>query len=123
MSNVYNMMVFIKYGIVGIFNTCIHWLFFYIFYSIKIEQSLCNFLGYCFAVIFSYTTNAKYNFKLKINIKDFVLFFFLMGGLSLGIGSLADKLSIFPLYTLIISSILSLFLGYLLSRYLVFKVT
>lgn len=111
----------IKYGLIGLINTFIHWSIFGVLYFLGFKQYLCNFIGFFFAVIFSYMTNAKFNFKSEHSVKKFILFFCLMGYLNLGIGSIADKLELFPLLTLIISSMLSLFLGYFLSKYFVFK--
>lgn len=117
------MMEIIKYGVIGLINTFIHWLVFGVFYLIDFKQYLCNFLGFFCAVIFSYITNAKFNFKSKQSIANFILFFCLMGSLNLGVGAIADKLDLFPIGTLLTSSILSLFLGFFLSKYLVFSVT
>lgn len=66
--------------------------------------------------------NTKYNFNSRQSIRNFGLFFCLMGGLNLGVGGLADNLNLLPFYTLVISSGLSLFIGYILSRYFLFKV-
>ena len=88
----------------------------------EFKQYFSNFTGFFCAVIFSYLINSKFNFRSKKSIKNFGLFFICMGSLNLGIGGLADKLDILPFYTLLTSSILSLFFGYILSKYLVFKV-
>ncbi|MDM1335413.1 GtrA family protein [Acinetobacter pseudolwoffii] len=116
------MLGIIRYGLIGGVNTIIHWFVFFILYFFEIKQFLCNLIGFCCAVIFSYSLNAQFNFKSKKTIKKFGLFFCIIGSLNLGIGGLADKLSITPFYTLLSSSILSFFIGYILSKYLVFKV-
>lgn len=116
------MLVIVKYITIGLLNTFIHWFVFSTLYSMEIKQYLCNLVGFCCAIIFSYIVNSKYNFQSKQSIKNFSLFFCLMGALNFSIGWLADKLDLFPFYTLLISSILSLFFGYFLSKYLVFKV-
>lgn len=115
-------MIFIKYIFVGVLNTVVHWVVFYGLYILNVKQYLGNFIGFCCAVIFSYIINAKYNFQSKQSLRGFSLFFCLMGGLNLGVGGLADNLNLLPFYTLVISSGLSLFFGYILSRYFVFKV-
>ena len=116
------MVQFIKYSIIGLLNTLVHSVVFLIFYNFYFKQYLCNFFGFCSAVVFSYSINSIYNFDSKISIKNFILFFCLMGSLNFSVGWLAAKLDLFPFYTLLISSILSLFFGYFLSKYLVFKV-
>lgn len=117
------MVNFIKYSVIGLLNTIIHWVVFLIFYTLDFKQYLCNFFGFCFAVVFSYIINSEFNFNSIFSIKNFGLFFFLMGTLSFSIGWFAGNLDLFPFYTLLISSILSLFFGYFFSKYLVFKVS
>lgn len=110
------------YFLIGIFNTVIHWSVFGTLYFFEVKQYLCNFIGFSCAVTFSYLANVKFNFKSEKSAKSFGLFFCLMGVLNLGVGGLADKLNMFPLFTLFTTSILSLFSGYILSKYLLFKV-
>lgn len=113
---------FYIYCLIGIFNTIIHWSIFLIFYFLEVKQFFCNFLGFCCAVFFSYIVNSNVNFKSKKSMKKFGLFFLIMGWVNLAVGGLADKFSMFPIYTLVVTTILSLFLGYYISKYLVFKV-
>lgn len=116
------MLSLVKYGLIGILNTLIHWFIFYCLFYLGVKQYLCNFIGFLCAVTFSYIINEKFNFKSKGSLINFGLFFLIMGGINLGVGILADKFNVFPIYTLVISSISSLFLGFFLSKYLVFKV-
>ncbi|WP_104483921.1 GtrA family protein [Acinetobacter indicus] len=115
------MIHFLRYSFIGLINTAIHCLVFYILYFFDFKQYICNFLGFSCAVIFSYFMNVKYNFKASQSIKNFMLFYLLMGTLSLIIGYSADYFSLYPLYTLILSSVVSLVLGYTLSKYFVFR--
>ncbi|KYQ84574.1 hypothetical protein AWW72_07955 [Acinetobacter sp. NRRL B-65365] len=111
----------IRYGLIGSVNTVIHWVVFFGLYFFDFKQYLSNFIGFFCAVIFSYIINARYNFHSKQSLKNFILFFCLMGGLNLSIGGCADSLDFYPIFTLLVSSLLSLFIGYFLSKYFVFK--
>ncbi|MDU2406859.1 MAG: GtrA family protein [Acinetobacter junii] len=115
-------MIFVKYVFIGLLNTVIHWIVFYWLYILNVKQYLGNFIGFCCAVIFSYIMNAKYNFQSKQSLKKFSLFFCLMSTLNLGMGGLADYLNLLPFFTLVVSSGLSFFVGYIVSKYFVFKV-
>lgn len=112
----------VRYGLIGLFNTAIHWVVFFVLYFFNVKQYLSNFIGFCCAVIFSYIMNAKYNFQSKQSLKKFSLFFCLMSTLNLGMGGLADYLNLLPFFTLVVSSGLSFFVGYIVSKYFVFKV-
>lgn len=114
-------MSILNYSAIGLINTIIHWSIFSIFYYVELKQYLCNIIAFSCAVIFSYCMNAKYNFKARQSIKNFILFYLLMGTLSLIIGYSADYFFLYPLYTLILSSAVSLALGYTLSKYFVFR--
>jgi putative flippase GtrA len=115
------MIYFIRYALIGLANTTIHWVFFYILYFFEIKQFFCNFIGFSCAALFSYVMNMKYNFKLKQRVGGFILFYIIMGVLSLIIGLIADGFLFKPLCTLILSSVLSLVLGYIFSKHLVFR--
>ncbi|OEC89284.1 GtrA family protein [Acinetobacter sp. YK3] len=112
---------FTKYIIFGGVNTIVHWFIFFLLHTFYFKQYICNFIGFCCAVVSSYIINAKYNFKSKQSFKNFSLFFCLMGGVNLSIGRFADSLEFYPFYTLLVSSLLSLFIGYFFSKYFVFK--
>lgn len=114
-------MSILNYSVIGLINTAIHWSIFSVFYYVGLKQYLCNIMAFSCAVLFSYCINAKYNFKARQSIKNFMLFYLLMGTLSLIIGYSADYFSLYPLYTLILSSAVSLVLGYTLSKYFVFR--
>lgn len=112
---------FIKYIFIGFLNTALHWFVFYILYMRGLKQLFCNFFGFCCAVVFSYIINSKFNFNSKQSLSNFGLFFLFMSMLNLSLGKLADNLKLLPFFTLILTSSLSLVLGYLLSKNIVFK--
>lgn len=115
---------FIKYTLVGSVNTVIHWAVFYaIFYLIIPSQPIANFIGFSFAVTFSFFVNANFTFKSQTNKKRYILFVSFMGGLSIVFGLISEQLSLPSLVTLITFSSTSLVLGYIFSKFIVFRTT
>lgn len=113
---------FIKYFSVGILNTLIHWVVFFLLIEITpSNQSLANLVAFAIAVSFSFVMNAKYTFKKKATGLRYFLFIIFMGSLSYMIGLIADIFNVYPIITLFIFSAISLVLGYLYSKWIVFK--
>lgn len=114
--------VFMKYAVVGGINTAIHWATFAaVYYSFSYNQMISNFFGFCVAVTFSFFINAKWTFKSDHTTSKYILYVGFMGLLALICGYLADKASLNPLVTLIGFSVISLFVGFLYSKFVVFK--
>lgn len=113
---------FISYALVGIINTLCHWLLFYIAWRfVGFSQAISNLFAFCIAVSCSYFINAKITFKTTYNKKQYFLYVFFMGMISLFIGFLSDLFKISPLITLIEFSAMSLIAGFVLSNYFIFK--
>ncbi len=115
------MKTFLRYFLVGIFNTLVHWGVFYVVLSLGYKQSIANIMGFAVAVIVSYILNSLFTFKQAIKGKKFILFTSFMGVMSFTSGYVADTFSIVPLITLVFTSGFSLVLGYLFSKYVVFN--
>lgn len=115
------MEIFRKYFNVGILNTLIHWIIFYIAYMLTNIQSISNFIGFFVAVSFSYVFNSLYTFKQKISPKKYIIFLLCMSVFSFSLGYISDITKIQPILTLIIFSSLSLVVGFIFSKYIVFK--
>lgn len=115
------MEIFRKYFNVGIINTLIHWIIFYISYTLTNIQSISNFIGFFIAVSFSYVFNSLYTFKQKTSPQKYIIFLFFMSVLSFSLGYISDITKIQPIFTLIIFSSLSLVIGFIFSKYIVFK--
>lgn len=114
--------LFKRYVSVGILNTLLHWTVFFIgVYLAEINQALSNLIAFLVAVSFSYVLNALYTFKKALRIYPYLIFTFFMGTLSFLTGALADKLMWPPWLTLVFFSSLSLVLGFLYSKFIVFK--
>ncbi|WP_417507950.1 GtrA family protein [Marinomonas gallaica] len=109
------------YALIGVLNTTIHWAVFYVFYSLNIEQSYCNLLAFMCSASFSYLANSKYNFRIKIRKNKYIYFIISMGILTYLIGLNSDFFELSPLLTLVTSSILSLFLGFIVSKFFIFR--
>ncbi len=115
-------MFFIKYILIGFFNTLLHsFVFFTIYLYYNFNQSTSNFIAFFIAVSFSYLINSKYNFKSKYNVKKYLYFVLLMGLISFVIGFISDQNQINPFATIIIFTLISLTLGFILSKYFIFK--
>lgn len=113
---------FIKYVLIGFFNTILHIsIFFTMYLFFNLSQSISNFIAFFITVSFSYFINSKCNFKSQYNIKKYLYFVLLMGLISIIIGFISDQNQIPPFATIIIFTLISLTLGFFLSKYLIFK--
>lgn len=113
-----------RYISIGIINTAIHWAVFGILTAIFfVTQATANLLGFTAAVSFSFFANAKFTFQAKPTTKRYLSFIIFMGLLSYLTGFIADYISLRPLATLIIFSSISLTLGFIYSKFFVFKDT
>lgn len=113
--------MFQKYFSIGILNTLLHWLIFAIaLQGFGIGQGSANLIAFVVAVTFSFYMNAKFTFKKQATGLRYVLFIGFMGLLSYGIGALSDHWQIYPMITLVVFSAVSLVLGYLYSKFVVF---
>ena len=84
-------------------------------------QGSSNLIAFSVAVTFSFVVNGIYTFNSNISLIKYFIYVFFMGGVALGIGYLSDKIRIPSLFTLIIFSTVSLVLGFIFSKFIVFK--
>lgn len=114
--------LFTKYGVVGILNTLIHWMvFLYLYYELLQKQAISNLVAFAIAVTFSFFVNARFTFKSYVSLKRYVLYVAFMGAMSWLVGALADNQKINPILTMTIFSAISLVLGFIYSKYIVFR--
>lgn len=114
--------MFLKYCSIGVVNTALHWLIFGLCFTLlNLSQSTANLAAFLVAVTFSFFMNAKFTFKQAPTGLKYILFTVFMGILSYTTGLIADTLDLHPIITLISFSALSLALGYLYSKWIVFK--
>ncbi len=109
------------YALIGVFNTSIHWIVFYVFYSLNFEQSYCNILAFMCAASSSYQVNSRYNFRIKPKKTKYICFIIGMGIINYLIGFNSENIGLSPLLTLVTSSVSSLFLGFIFSRFFIFR--
>ncbi|QBY42932.1 hypothetical protein ArsFIN_14960 [Arsenophonus nasoniae] len=113
---------FTKYFSIGIINTLIHWIIFAIIISITdIPQAYANLMAFLVSVTFSFFANAKFTFKKEATSGKYTVFTSFMGMMSYLIGCFSDKLNIHPVITILTFSAISLILGFLYSKFVVFK--
>lgn len=114
---------FTRYAFVGILNTLIHWVIFFLLYKTDQSQSLSNLIAFYFAVTFSFFVNAKLTFKAQATTTRYILYITFMGVVAFTTGMYADKSNLSPLVTLFIFSAISLICGFIYSKYVVFRYT
>ena len=114
--------LFLKYTSVGVINTFIHWLVFSVcIYGLHVNQAMANLAGFVFAVSCSFFINARYTFRSGTTTLRYMLYVGFMGALSVTVGRVADRMEINPIITLISFSLISLVIGFVYSRYIVFR--
>lgn len=112
---------FFSYFKIGILNTGIHWASFFLIFHYSLSQSISNLVAFFIAMSISFILNAKYTFKKEVTIKSYILFAVFMACLSYICGYAGDMLKLNPIITLIAFSGLSLVIGFLYSKIVVFK--
>jgi putative flippase GtrA len=113
---------FFRYVSVGILNTLLHWIVFLIFHLLLgVNQATSNLIGFASAVTASFFLNAYWTFKVPLNIIRYVMFVSCLGSVNYLLGYLADVFTLSPVITLVLSSALSLMLGFVFSNFVVFR--
>ncbi|MGF6096034.1 GtrA family protein [Pseudomonas sp. 18175] len=113
---------FSSYAVIGIANTVIHWqLFFVCRAAFEFSQAVSNLLAFGVAATFSFYMNALYTFTVPASWVRYLIFIASMGGLSLLVGGLADHWHLPAIITVVVFSLLSLVLGFWLSKWVVFR--
>lgn len=112
---------FSLYTLIGIANTAVHWLVFALFYSFEFTQATSNLVGFLAASLFSFIVNSKITFKTELNLKRYLLFMLGMAVISIAVGYMGDVMNLHPIITLVLFSLISLVVGFLWSKFFVFK--
>lgn len=113
---------FICYGFVGLANTAIHALVFFLLVIVaSYSQAFANLIAFFVAVTASFFLNAHFTFRQKPTISKFLRMSAVMALLSLTSGHLGDVFSLNPLATFIFWCAISYVAGFLLSRFFVFQ--
>jgi putative flippase GtrA len=112
---------FSLYALIGVLNTGVHWVIFGLLYWFEFSQALSNLAGFLVASLFSYVVNSKVTFEAKLHLGRYLLFMLGMASISLIVGHTADLFELHPLITLVSFSVISLVLGFLWSKLVVFR--
>lgn len=116
--------LFSRYVSVGVMNTAIHWACFGALFSlIGLNQAISNLIAFCVAVTFSFFVNAKWTFKSEVTTGRYAAFVIFMGVIATLTGYIADSLHAPALITLITFSGFSLVVGFIFSKFFVFRDT
>jgi putative flippase GtrA len=106
---------------VGVVNTAIHWVSFFILTCFGLGQALANLIAFFIAVTFSFFANGSFTFKSKVTLRRYLLFISFMGFLAFSFGFIGEQTGIHGIVTLILFSTTSLVVGFLFSKLVVFK--
>ena len=118
---------FIKFALVGVLNTLINWIIFFILNSAGVYYLLANVISYSISTLNSYLWNSKWVFKYKgDNKKETTFKFILLNvlGLILNTGILfilVDKLGLNKMIGLIITTAIVMIINYLINKLWVFR--
>ncbi|PVZ41798.1 GtrA family protein [Pseudomonas sp. CC120222-01a] len=111
------MPAFLKYLIVGIFNTIIHAAVFAALQVAGNDQALSNLLAFIVALSFSFMANAWFTFRVPVSLVRYCVFVAGMGSLSASLGYLADSQGWPPPLTVGLFCLVSALLGFVFARW------
>ncbi|MBV4456871.1 GtrA family protein [Pseudomonas sp. COR58] len=107
---------------IGVVATLIHWqVFFVLLSAVQLSQAQGNVAAYGVAASFSFYMNALYTFELNTSLTAYLLFIAAMGGVSYGVGLVADERHLPGLVTVLAFTLLNLLLGYGFFRFVLFR--
>lgn len=93
---------FIKYGVVGLLNTVVHFIIFITALHFDLNQATSNLFGFIVAVSFSFILNSLFTFNAKPTFSRYLKMVCIMAVISYGFGFLGDSLSFHPLVTFVV---------------------
>lgn len=115
-------MQFARYVFVGLANTFTHWLIFFLLYAYAVpSQAICNAVAFIVAVTLGFFLNSKWTFNKTATSSRFFLYTGFMGLLALTFGLISDAIHLNPWVTLVLFSATSLLIGFLYSKFFVFR--
>ncbi|WP_322844666.1 GtrA family protein [Pseudomonas sp. B33.4] len=108
--------------VIEIADGFIHWQIFFVLYNaIELSQAASNFAAFCVAAAFSFYVNMLYTFESRTSVFGYLLFIVLMGGVSFGIGSIADARHWPGLMTVVVFTLINFLAGYGFFRYVLLR--
>lgn len=111
----------ITYGLIGVLNTGIHFLFFLWVVECFHSQALANAIGFSAAVVVSFLLNSRFTFKKTPTGIRFIRMYLAMLCVSVFFGALGDVCNIYPIITFIIYCVLNPIVGFIVTKYFVFR--
>lgn len=118
---------FLKFGIVGVLNTLVNWIIFFILNTLGMYYIFSNIIAYSISTIHSYLWNTLWVFKYKDKASTDTTFKFItlnVVGLLLNtviLYSLVDLFNLNKMLGLIITTIIIMFINYAVNKIWVFK--
>ena len=112
---------FVRYTLVGVVNTGIHWLVFAFLLWLSGSQAWSNAAGFLTAVTFSFFVNARLTFEKSPTLRRYLLYTAFMALMSYLFGMVSDSYALHPLITLVSFSAFSLVAGFLFADKIVFR--
>jgi putative flippase GtrA len=82
---------------------------------------MANVFAFIVAATFSFIVNATWTFRKRKSTLKYLLFLSLMASLAWGTGRTAEVVGLPAIFTLLIFSAISMVVGFLLSRYIIFR--
>ena len=118
---------FLKFGIVGVLNTLVNWIIFFILNTLGMYYIFSNVIAYSISTIHSYLWNTLWVFKYKDKASTDTTFKFVtlnVVGLLLNtviLYILVDLFNLNKMLGLIITTIIIMFINYVVNKIWVFK--
>lgn len=112
---------FAVFCVIGVVNTAISFVVFYICISLGAPQSVANLLSFVAGAVNSFLMNSRFTFQAPLRLARFVRFLALMSVLSFLYGAMGDYLSLNPFVTFISYAVLCPVLSFALTKFLVFS--
>lgn len=112
---------FICFCLIGLINTAIHFIVFISLLKFIPYQSIDNFVGFTFGLLFSFFTNAKFTFKQKATKYKFLKMLIVSGSLSFIFGVIGDFFCLNPILTFVLYIIINPIFSFLFIKKIVFN--
>lgn len=109
---------FYLYSLIGILNTLLSALLFFILLKLGMNDAWANALVFIIVVTFSFFTNGRITFQAALNAKLYFSYVIAMALLAFSLGKCTQYLSMSPWWAFFTFAFLSWILGFLLASYL-----
>jgi putative flippase GtrA len=111
-----------SYAVIGFLNTTVHWSIFLLLVAFGgMGQALANLVAFACAVTVSFFANAKITFRSQASLGRYLGYVLFLGATAWILGAGAERANLSPLVTLIGFSAISLVVGFLYSRFIIFS--